>query len=270
MNFAINYSPEALQLWQDNRIQVDMFKFPPWDELRPLMQLGPGAYIHFENIAGGPYAKEQDLAVLQNWLDSTDTRVVNTHLAVSASDFVDGLPVTPEAVIGKAIEWVDRLGRSFGNENVVVENSSYPIADWDTGLLEEVVDPAVVSEIVGRSGCGLLLDVAHAVRACEGTGRNDVNAYLNAMPVAALRELHVVGILPHKNEFGVREDHFAMTDDDWSVAEWVVGQIRDGHWREPETMAFEYGGIGELFAWRSDADVIAAQVPRLYELARSV
>jgi len=31
-----------------------------------------------------------------------------------------------------------------------------------------------------------------------------------------------------------------------------------------------YGGVGERFAWRSDADVIAAQVPRLYELARSV
>lgn len=270
MNFAINYSPEALQLWQDNRIQVDLFKFPPWQELRPQMQLGPAAYVHFENIAGGPYAVEQDPAVLQNWLDNTDTLVVNTHLAVSASDFVDGAPVTPEAVIEKAIAWVDRLGRSFGNENVVVENSSYPLAEWDAGLLAEVVDPAVVSEIVRRSGCGLLLDVAHAVRACEGTGRTDLRAYLNAMPVAGLRELHLVGILPHKNEFGVREDHFAMTEDDWSLAEWVIGQIRDGHWREPETMAFEYGGIGELFAWRSDADVIAAQAPRLYELARSV
>ena len=270
MKFAINYSPEALQLWQDNRIQVDLFKFPPWEELRPQMQLGPGAYIHFGNIAGGPYAKEQDEAVISDWLASTETLVVNTHLAVSASDFADGVPVTPEAVIRKAIAWVDRLGRSFGNENVVVETPPYPMANWDPGLLAEVVDPAVLSEIVQRSGCGLLLDVAHAIRACEGTGRTDVRAYLNAMPVAALRELHVVGILPHKNEFGVREDHFAMTDDDWSIAEWAVGQIRDGHWREPATMAFEYGGIGELFAWRSDADVIAAQVPRLYELARSV
>ena len=106
--------------------------------------------------------------------------------------------------------------------------------------------------------------------ACEGTGRADVQAYLNAMPVDALRELHVVGILPDKNEFGVREDHFAMTDDDWAVAEWAVAQIRAGRWREPETMAFEYGGVGELFDWRSETDVIAAQAPRLYQLAHSV
>ena len=270
MKFAINYSPQALKLWQDNRIQVDLFKFPPWEELRPQMQMGPGAYIHFDNIAGGPYAKQLEASVISDWLDCTDTLVVNTHLAISSSDFADGAPITPEAVIGKAVNCVERLGRRFGNENVVVENPPYPMANWDAGLLAEVVDPEVVSEIARRSGCGLLLDVAHAIRACEGTGRTDVAAYMNAMPVAALRELHMVGILPDKNEFGVREDHFAMTETDWSVAEWVLGRVRGGHWREPETLAFEYGGVGALFAWRSDADVIAAQAPRLYELAHSV
>ena len=270
MKFAINYSPEALQLWQDNEIQVDLFKFPPWEELRPYMQLGPAAYIHFGNIVGGPYAVEHDHEILRMWLDTTDTQVINTHLAISASDFGDGTPITPEAVIRKAIECVDRLGRHFGNDRVVVENPPFPMAKRDAGLLAEVVDPAVVCEIVRRSSCGLLLDVAHAIRTCEGTGRSDVQAYLNAMPVNALRELHVVGILPDKNEFGVREDHFAMTDDDWAVAEWAVGQIRAGQWREPETMAFEYGGVGELFDWRSETDVIAAQAPRLYQLAHSV
>lgn len=269
MRFAINYSPQAMQLWQDNRIKVDLFKFPPWDDLRAQMRLGPGAYVHFENIAGGPYAKEQDPAVVQGWMDDTDTALVNTHLAVSASDFADGARVSPEAVIEKAAAWVDRLGRHFGNDNVVVENLAYPLPEADAGLLAEVVDPAVVSEIARRSGCGLLLDVSHAVCACEGTGRQDAHAYLDAMPVAALRELHLTGILPYKNAYGLREDHFAMTDDDWSMAEWVVGRIRDGQWREPETMAFEYGGVGELFAWRSDADVIAAQAPRMYALARS-
>lgn len=270
MKFAINYSLEALQLWQARQIQVDLFKFPPWEELRPFMARGPAAYVHFENIAGGPNASEHDHLVLQNWLDTTDTRFVNTHLAISATDFPAGTTVTPEAVIQRAIACVDSLGRTFGNDRVLVENLPFPEAKRDAGFLAEVVDPAVIGEIVRRSGCGLLLDLAHAVRACEGTGQSDVKAYLNDMPVDALRELHVVGILPHKNEFGVREDHFAMTDDDWAVAEWAVGQIRDGSWREPDTMAFEYGGVGERFAWRSDADVIAAQVPRLYQLAHSV
>ena len=90
------------------------------------------------------------------------------------------------------------------------------------------------------------------------------------MPVHALSEMHVVGILPYKNERGVREDHFALTDSDWPMVEWAVGQVRACHWREPDIMAFEYGGVGELFAWRSEADVIEAQAPRLYKLARSI
>ena len=34
-----------------------------------------------------------------------------------------------------------------------------------------------------------------------------------------------------------------MTDADWEIADWAVGQIRAGHWRKPDTMAFEYGGV---------------------------
>ena len=97
-----------------------------------------------------------------------------------------------------------------------------------------------------------------------------MRGYLNALPVNALRELHVVGILPEPDESGVRQDHFAMTDSDWQVAEWAVSQIREGKWRQPDTMAFEYGGVGERFQWRSGEAVIAKQAPRLYQLAKSV
>ena len=137
-------------------------------------------------------------------------------------------------------------------------------------MLKEVVDPAVISEVVCRTGCGLLLDIAHAIRACEGSGRVDVQAYLNALPTHKLRELHVVGILPEPDEQGIRHDHFAMTETDWAMTEWALAQIRAGAWREPETMAFEYGGVGDKFAWRSESAVIAAQAPRLYALAKAL
>ena len=270
MKFAINYSPQSHQLWQDGKIQVDVFKFPPWEVLRPCMETVPAAYVHFENIAGGPLAREIDPEIMQRWLDCTDTLVVNTHLSFSATDFAYGEPVTPEDVIEKGVESVERLGQYFGNDKIVVENTPYPSPSRDNQMLAEVVDPAVISEIVRRSGCGLLLDVAHAILSCEGAGRADARAYLNAMPVHSLSEMHVVGILPYKNERGMREDHFALTDDDWTVVEWAVGQIRAGHWREPDIMAFEYGGVGELFARRSEADVIEAQAPRLHQLAHSV
>ena len=268
MKFAINYSPQAAKLLQDGIIQVDLFKCPPWRCLVSQARRSHAVYVHFDLMAGRRQLDDVDLDELEHWLETTDAVVVNTHLAALASDFEDGEAMDAEAVIQRAVRDVEYLGRRFGNDRIVVENVPYPVG-WDQGLLAEVADPAVVSEVVRRSGCGLLLDVAHAIRACEGTGRGDVKGYLNAMPTQALRELHVAGILPDKDENGVRRDHYPLTDDDWAMVDWSVGQIREGRWRQPDTMAFEYGGVGPVFAERSQAEVIAEQTPRLYRLARS-
>ena len=269
MKFAINYSPQALQLFREGKIQVDLFKFPPWPDLLPVMRGVPAAYVHFDHIAGGGFPVEADTDAAQRWLDETATPFVNTHLAVSAVDFAADEAISPEAVIEKALLYVDYLGRHFGHDRVIVENLRYPMPGWNQGMLAEIVDPMVIGEIVKRSGCGFLLDVAHAVLACEGTGRADVKAYMNALPVAALRELHVVGIRDNARANGRRDDHFAMTEDDWSLAAWALGRIGEGLWRRPEILAFEYGGVGERFAWRSEIEVIAEQAPRLMRLARA-
>ena len=200
----------------------------------------------------------------------TDTSVINAHFAVGTSDFSSPGAITPEAVIERAVDDLAALSERIPAAKIVIENIPSPDPGWNDDMVREAVDPAVISEVVQRAGCGFLLDIAHAVRACEGTGRADVKAYLNAMPVHALRELHVVGILPEPDEHGVRQDHFAMTASDWEITEWAVSQIRRGEWRRPDTLAFEYGGVGENFAWRSDEAVIAAQAPRLYQLAKSV
>ena len=226
--------------------------------------------MHCGLFAGHEQQTEATCSQLRKWLDTTDTLVINAHLAVLKSDFPTCHDVSVEAMIKRAVQDVEKLAARFGMERIVVENMAYPIEFWIDDMLPEMVDPAVISEVVRRTGCGFLLDIAHAIRACEGTGRDDVRAYLDAMPVQALRELHIVGILPAPDEQGIRHDHFAMTESDWVMAEWAVEQIRRGRWQKPDTLAFEYGGVGEKFAWRSDGAVIAAQAPRLYQLAKSI
>lgn len=270
MKFAINYSPQAEQLLNDGAIQVDVFKCPSWDDLVPQVQQSHSAYVHFGFLAGRNQLGDVDFDWVDNWLQTTDTQWINTHLATSAEDFADGERITVEGVIERTIRDVEILGKRFGNERVIVENIPYPDPGWNDGLLKEAVDPTVISEIVKQSGCGLLLDVAHAIRTCEGLGGIDIYDYLNAMPVHALRELHVVGLLADVDDDGVRQDHYELLDPDWEMVEWSVAQIRDGKWHEPDVMAFEYGGIGPMFETRSKTEVIAKQVPRLYELAQSV
>jgi len=270
MRFAINYSPQAEKLWREGHIQVDLFKCPDWPELVEEVSAIHKLYVHCSLITWGRGRENIDFAQLQRWLDSTETLVINSHFALEKADLPPESRTTPEAVVEGAARFLSPLCERFGAENIVIENLPYPDGVWTDVLLKEIVDPAVISEVVRRSGCGLLLDIAHAIRTCEGTGREDVKAYLNALPVHALRELHVVGILPEPDEDGVRHDHFAMTGADWAMAEWALEQIRAGKWQKPDTLAFEYGGVGDKFAWRSDAAVIAEQAPRLYQLAKSV
>ena len=270
MQFAINYSPQALNLWRDGKIQVDLFKCPDWLDLVDEVSRRHKFYVHMSLMVGLGTLPDADLDALARWLDRGETRVVNTHLAVNRTGFAPGQPITKEAVITRVVDELLPLCQRFGGERVVVENVPYPTRAGYGDELPEAVDPAVISAVVERTGCGLLLDLAHAIRACEGAGRADVRAYLDAMPTHALRELHVVGLMPEADELGMRHDHFALGDEDWALAEWAVGRIRSGAWRQPERMAFEYGGIGEKFAWRSDPAVIAAQAPRLYALAKSI
>ncbi len=268
MRFAINYSPQAEKLWREGKIQVDLFKCPDWRELVSRVSQIHRLYVHCGLYAGRELDKPVDFDSLCHWLEATETMVINTHFALLRSDFPAGAAITPEAVIERAVRSVERLGERIGVERVVIENVPYPTRFWYDDLLPEVVDPAVISEVARRSGCGLLLDVAHAIRACEGTGRDDVRAYMDSLPVQALRELHVVGITPEADELGIRRDHLAMTRADWEITEWAIEQIRLGKWQTPDTLAFEYGGVGEKFAWRSEEAVIAEQAPRLYQLAQ--
>jgi len=270
MRFAINYSPQAEKLWRAGRIQVDLFKCPDWPDLVARVGAIHKLYVHCSLITWSRGRDNIDFAQLRRWLDTTETLVINTHFALERSDFAPECRIRPEAVVERAARFLSPLCERFGAENVVIENIPYPEGSWIEGLLEEVADPAVISEVVRRTGCGLLLDIAHAIRACEGTGCQDVRAYLNALPTHALRELHVTGILPEPDAQGIRRDHFAMTEADWAMTEWALGQIRAGNWRKPETMAFEYGGVGARFETRSETAVIAAQTPRMYQLAKSV
>jgi hypothetical protein len=95
----------------------------------------------------------------------------------------------------------------------------------------------------------------------------DQRDYMAKLPVERLRELHFTGV--HDLD-GYWQDHLPALEDDWQALIWVLERIRSGEWPRPWLLAFEYGGIGEKFAGRSDPQVIAEQVPCLYELLKSI
>jgi uncharacterized protein (UPF0276 family) len=106
----------------------------------------------------------------------------------------------------------------------------------------------------------LLLDLAHA-RITADTLGIDVKDYIKSLPLDRLVEMHITGVQKHN---GVLTDHFGLDQKDWEILDWALKQIQAGLWRNPEILAFEYGGVGEVFAWRTRVEVLESQVPRLY------
>lgn len=260
---AINFSPEAAELVAAGAVEVDLFKVPDWDELIAEARRVLPVYVHFPHQVGAAREKPE-LERSAGLMTRTGTTMFNVHVAPSSERFpavAVGDVSTPaiEAVVNELVADLEPAVRSFGATAVMAENLIY--RGEEHHLLRAGVEPAALHELVERTGCGFLLDVSHA-RITAATLGLEPWAYLDALPVHALQELHFSGVNVLD---GTLRDHLPFSGDDWDFVDGVVGRVKAGAWPAPMTVAFEYGGVGPVFAWRSDIEVLREQLPRLYE-----
>lgn len=131
------------------------------------------------------------LARLAALIDRYQPHSFSEHLAWSSHGdryFNDLLPLAyDEASLLRVCAHVDqvqsRLGLRMLLENpatyVEFEASTWPEAEF-------------IAEVIRRTGCGLLLDVNNAYVSCVNHGR-EPGAYLAALPMAAVGEIHLSG-----------------------------------------------------------------------------
>jgi uncharacterized protein (UPF0276 family) len=270
MRFAINYSPQAADLVTRCVIDVDLFKCPTASDpvvienaptlLDDARRVRP-IYIHFPLETAAGALDDVDWKEIDGALDTTETRYVNVHLHASAEAFPEIAPESTEPadlrmITDAFINGVGVLVERYGPERVIAENVVY--VGPEGKFLRAGIEPSVISRVIRETGCGLLLDIAHARITCDEL-RVSPREYLSELPIDSLRELHVTG-----TGTGERlRDSMPMNDGDWALYEWVRARVDGGDWPAPWAVAFEYGGIGPLFDWRSEPKVIAAAWPRL-------
>lgn len=266
MKFAINYSKQAAQLVEHGEIAIDYFKCPDWPGMvEEASRLRPVA-VHFTLNAGNGQIQKTDWKLIEQLLHKTGTAYVNVHIAPESKDF-PGIPVDTQraeeyrAVIDRVITDVQLIVNRFGAERVIVEN--VPYRGKDGSFLRPGVEPGAINQVLDETGCGLLLDISHARITARQLGI-DERTYMAALPVDRLREIHFTGL---HNLNGYLQDHLPVLEADWPILDWVLERVQRKEWSFPTMLAFEYGGVGEKFSWRSDTAVIAEQVPRLYQYA---
>ena len=264
MYLAINYSPAAASLLRSGDLNIDYFKAPDWQWMvDEAIALRPVA-VHFTLEAGNGGLEQMDWELLERLSSQTGTPYINLHLDSRLKHFPGVLVDTTdpgevkrimEILLSDVLFVVDR----FSAGRVIVENSPYHAGQGKT--LRPCILPEVITRIIEETGCGLLLDIAHASIAAHHIGM-DEHEYISRLPIQRVRELHFAGI----HLVGeMLQDHQSILDANWPLLDWVLARVQSGEWSPAWLLAFEYGGVGPAFDWRCNPQVIEQQVPLLYE-----
>ena len=268
MKFAVNYTPQAAELLKTGAISFDLFKCPDWPDVVDIALQHHPVYVHFPLMTRPVSLQTVDWAQVERLLKQTGTHFVNMHVAPHAGDFPGMSQDTHDPhwrakIMELVIRSIQTVVQRFGKEKIILEN-----VPWDPdpkyAIPRPVIEPPFIQEVIAETGCGLLLDLAHARIAALHLGIDPI-AYADSLPCPQLRELHITGT-QYSDERQCWIDHFAMTDDDWLLAAYAMDHIRAGRWPQPEIIALEYGGVGPLFDWRSDSEVLRRDVSRLHHL----
>ena len=184
MKIAINYSPPAKMLVEQQVIELDLFKCPPASD-EVVRDYAPNllqdarfyrpSYIHFPLHVGNGSIAGTNWDEVEEMLNQTKTPYVNVHLQAQTKDF-PALAADTHAPEDMAyltdifVQDVAAVAERFGPERVIVENVVYRGASGK--FLYPCIDPAVISQVVTETKCGLLLDTAHAHLTCLALGIN--------------------------------------------------------------------------------------------------
>lgn len=190
---------------------------------------------------GGATLDDVHLARIAALLDRFPDAPFSEHLAWSTHDgtyFNDLLPVAYDRpTLDRVCLHVDRVQARL-RRRIALENPSTYVtpasSDWD--------EPDFLAAIVARTGCALLLDVNNLHVSCHNHGRDPL-AYLAALPLAAVTELHLAGFAEDR---GVSDDEPLLLIDTHGapVAPAVWGLYR-------EVLA-RVGALPTLVEWDTD------------------
>ena len=262
MKFAVKYSHTLIQLVKEGSVNIDLIKCPDWEGMIKQAQPYGEITVHFDLKAGLGNTFDVDFSRIKAIQEQTRTPHVNTHL-VAPKNLDTDIPNEVQKINKLWREEIQIMTDHLGESSVTLEHFPYTL---NTPHLLPAVESKNFSKVILDTNCRFLLDLAHASITADSLSMN-VKDYIRSLPLDRLVEMHITGI---KLYGGVLTDHFPLQERDLKLFTWALEQIQKGYWRKPEIIAFEYGGVGNSFFWRTDNKILETQVPMLYEMVQSL
>lgn len=171
------------------------------------------------SIGGMASLDEEHLARLRKLCDWLQPASFSEHLAWSSHEdaFLNDLLPLPytEATLTRVCDHIDRVQEVLGRR-MLLENPSSYISFDETAMSEA----AFLTQVVARTGCGLLLDVNNVY--ISGVNQNyDPLGFMEQLPLDAVGEIHLGGHDEDRDDYGARlliDSHgAAVVDPVWDL-----------------------------------------------------
>ena len=165
------------------------------------------------SIGGEGPLDHAHLARLAALVERYQPHSFSEHLAWSSHGPVflnDLLPLAyDDATLKRVCEHIDQVQSTLKRRMLLENPSTYLLFQHST--LDET---DFIREVIQRTGCGLLLDVNNVYVSCINH-QQDPLAYLNALPLHRVGEIHLAGFAEDADSLGDRlliDDHGAPVD----------------------------------------------------------
>jgi uncharacterized protein len=178
------------------------------------------------SIGGAKPLDQEHLARLKALNDRYEPGLFSEHLAWSTHDVgylsdLLPLPYTSET-LARVCAHIDETQSYVGRQMLLENPSSYLTFD------ESTMDEAeFISEIVKRTGCGLLLDINNVYISAHNI-KISAQAYLAAYPLKHVQEIHLAGHTETKDDAGLSviiDDHASpVVDGVWDLFAYTIAQ----------------------------------------------
>lgn len=216
----------------------------PWfsvEQIEAYRRRLPGLpfHLHMGSLAARLRWKPGTMARLQRHLACTDNDWLSFHVEllpwplylVARRLGIHLPPPGADRAAGRFVRAVKRIRAAVGLP-VLVEN----LASLPEPAYHYAADPALLGRVLAQADCGLLLDVAHARLAAIYRGQ-PAEAYLAALPLERVRQVHVSGIRRGRRRRyggGWYDAHESLQEEDYRLVAWVLERCR------PEVVTLEY------------------------------
>jgi uncharacterized protein len=179
------------------------------------------------SIAGTDCIDETHLQRVKRLVDRYEPVAFSEHLAWSRAGgafYSDLLPIPyTRCALNRVVDNVGRVQDALGRKILLENPATY--LQFSESIIPET---DFLAELVRRTGCGLLLDVAN-VLVCAANHDFRTRDYLERFPLSAVEEIHLAGFHVDAGSDGqplLIDSHSAVVSDEvWRLYQGVIARI---------------------------------------------